>query len=108
MSDLVPLLSVTTTVATPEDARKLARVVLAARLAACVQIEPITSLYPWEDRLCEEPEQRLTFKTLAPQLDGLRALVLANHPYTLPQWVVMQAGASPAYAGWVGGSVGPA
>lgn len=108
MSDLVPMLSVTTTVATPEDARKLAHAVLVARLAACVQIEPITSVYPWEGRLCEETEQRLSFKTLAPQLDPLRALVLASHPYTLPQFVVTQGVASPAYAGWMRESVGPA
>ena len=43
--------AVTTTVATPEDARRLAQAVLQQRLAACVQIEPITSHYRWQGAL---------------------------------------------------------
>ena len=41
-----------TTVATPEDAARLARGAVEAGLAACVQVEgPVVSHYRWEGRL---------------------------------------------------------
>ena len=45
---------VTTTVATEAEARQLAQLVLQARLAACVQVEPITAYFPWQGALQEE------------------------------------------------------
>ena len=68
--------AVTTTVATPEDARRLAQAVLQQRLAACVQVEPITSHYRWQGALHEEAEWRLVCKTVAGSVAGLLQLVL--------------------------------
>lgn len=93
--------TVTTTVATPEDARRLAQAVLAERLAACVQVEPITSHYRWEGALREDPEWRLVCKTTPQAVSALLALLKAQHPYTLPQLVVQSAQASAEYAEWV-------
>jgi periplasmic divalent cation tolerance protein len=60
-----PVLSVVTTVGAMADAQRLARLLLERRLAACVQIEPgLVSHYVWQGRACEEPELRLTIKTL--------------------------------------------
>ncbi len=96
-----PFSTVTTTVATPEDARRLAQGVLAERLAACVQVEPITSHYRWEGALHEDPEWRLVCKTTPQAVPALLALLKAQHPYTLPQLVVQPAQASAEYAEWV-------
>lgn len=95
------LKAVTTTVGTAEDARRLAQAVLAQRLAACVQIEAITSHYRWEGALHEDGEWRLVCKTVPQAVDGLFALLQAQHPYTLPQLVVQPLQASAAYADWV-------
>ena len=67
--------AVTTTVATPEDARRLAQAVLQQRLAACVQVEPITSHYRWQGALHEEAEWRLVCKTVAGSVAGLLQLL---------------------------------
>ena len=72
--------AVTTTVATPEDARRLAQAVLQQRLAACVQVEPITSHYRWQGALHEEAEWRLVCKTVAGSVAGLLQLLQAQHP----------------------------
>lgn len=42
------LLAVLTTVAKRDDARRLARQVVRAGLAACAQLEPIESIYVWK------------------------------------------------------------
>lgn len=102
------ILSITTTVPTREQGLALARAILAARLAACVQVDeqPITSLYRWEGRLCEEAEWRVTIKTTPACEPALRALALARHSYQVPQWLVSAMQASPAYAAWARAETG--
>ena len=92
---------VTTTVATPADAHRLAQAVLQARLAACVQVQAITSHYRWQGALHEEPEQRLDCKTTAQAVPALLALLRAQHPYDLPELLVQPLQASADYAQWV-------
>lgn len=101
-----PVLSVVTTVGSLEDAQRLARGILDRRLAACVQIEPrLRSHYRWQGALCEEPELRLTIKTLPGHAGALQALFDEHHPYELPQFLATLMGASPAYAQWVAAEV---
>lgn len=103
------ILSLTTTVANAEDARRLAQSLVARRLAACVQVEEgLRSHYRWQGEVGAEPEVRLTVKSLPALLPQLQAFFAESHPYQLPQllWQVMQAG--PAYADWVRQEVGPA
>ena len=92
---------VVTTVGSREQAQALARTLVHLRLAACVQIEAITSHYRWEGALHEDGEWRLVCKTVPQAVDGLFALLQAQHPYTLPQLVVQPLQASAAYADWV-------
>ncbi len=99
--DPLELAIVTTTVASAEDARRLAAQAVQRRLAACVQVEPVTSHYGWEGRLCEEAEWRLSCKTLAPAAVGLRAWLRAQHPYAVPQLLTHTVQAEADYAAWV-------
>lgn len=98
---LAPLCTVSTTVATLEQARALARQVLAQRLAACVQIEAITSMYRWQGVEHEEVEQRLVCKTVPAAVDALVAQLRAVHPYAVPELLVQPAQASLDYVAWV-------
>ena len=105
--DKLEVVSVTTTVGSAEAAQLLARHILEHRLAACVQVdEKVTSLYHWKGELCEDPEVRLVIKTLPSCVDALQALFVREHPYELPQFVVVTMRASPAYAAWVRAEVG--
>ena len=97
----IELSTVTTTVATAEDARRLAQTVLQQRLAACVQVEPITAYYRWQGVQQEEGEWRLVCKTLPEAVPALLALLRAQHPYELPQLVVQALQATKDYAEWV-------
>lgn len=103
--DAQELRLVTTTVASAADARRLAQAVVQARLAACVQVEPITAYFPWQGALQEEREFRLVCKTAPRALHPLLALVRAHHPYVLPQLVVQTLQGSAEYADWVDAQV---
>lgn len=96
------VLSLVTTVGSLPDAQRLARTILEQRLAACVQIDQgVVSHYVWQGRHCEEPELRLTIKTLPGHAPALQALFDEQHPYQLPQFLTTVMDASEAYAGWV-------
>lgn len=100
------VLTVTTTVATAEAARELARLILDQHLAACVQVDTaITSFYRWKGQACEDAEVRLVIKTLPGCEAALRQLFAERHPYELPQFVAVTGTASPEYAAWVAAEV---
>ncbi|SDM23513.1 divalent cation tolerance protein [Oryzisolibacter propanilivorax] len=96
---------VTTTVATSEDARRLAQGAVRARLAACVQVEAITSHYVWQGSECEDAEWRLVCKTLPTALPALLRWLRDQHPYDVPQLLAQEAQAQPDYAEWLAGQV---
>jgi periplasmic divalent cation tolerance protein len=99
-----------TTVATLEDAARLARGAVEAHLAACVQVEgPVTSHYQWQGRLEVASEYRLMFKFLPEQSAGLEAWILARHPYDTPEWIVVRTQHVPEkYLSWARGTSTPA
>ena len=71
-------------------------------IAACVQIDgPIRSVYQWKGSIENDQEFRLLIKTSPESLDGCVAALKKQHPYKLPEIVVLHAQASAAYAFWV-------
>ena len=71
-------------------------------IAACVQIDgPIRSVYQWKGNIEADEEFRLLIKTSRESLDGCVAALKKQHPYELPEIVVLHAHASAAYASWV-------
>jgi periplasmic divalent cation tolerance protein len=98
-----------TTAATLEEASRLARGAVEARLAACVQVEgPVTSHYWWQGRIESTPEYRLVFKFLREHADPLEAWVRAHHPYDTPEWIVVRAEhVSEKYLSWARGTSTP-
>ena len=96
------LIAVVTTVATREDAQALARALVDQRLAACVQVSAIDSVYRWEGAVQAEPEFRLLCKTTAARWPAIEAAIRARHPYALPQIVAFALDPAHApYAAWV-------
>ncbi len=81
-----------TTVATRGEADALAAGIVAANLAACVQVAgPVVSHYRWQGKVERTEEFRLTLKFLPSQLLALEAHVLRHHPYATPEWIVVRA-----------------
>jgi periplasmic divalent cation tolerance protein len=102
------ILTVTTTVGSLDQARVLAGLIMQRRLAACVQLEAIvSSLYRWQGKLCEEPEVRLSIKTLQECAGALQQLFAEHHPYELPQFLAVTQIASEPYAQWARSELAP-
>jgi periplasmic divalent cation tolerance protein len=72
-----------------KTARKLARSALRARLIACANLVPgIESHYRWRGKLERGAEVLLIMKTTAPRLVKLEKLIVAEHPYDTPEFIV--------------------
>lgn len=98
---------VLTTVGTKQFAHDLARSVVAARLAACVQIQSVDSVYRWKSEVRSEPEWLLAIKTTQQRYAELEQHIKANHSYETPEIVrIPTAGGSREYIGWIAESVG--
>jgi periplasmic divalent cation tolerance protein len=99
-----------TTVATADDATRLAREAVELRLAACVQVDgPVSSHYRWEGRVESTQEYRLLFKFLPEQAAALEAWIQARHPYHTPEWIVIRAEhVSEKYLSWARATSTPA
>ena len=100
--DTDDFLVVYTTVTKAEDAQMLARGAVERRLAACVQIEAIQSVYRWKGEVQSESEQRILFKTTKALYQQLESMIAELHPYELPAiFATPVIAASTAYAAWV-------
>jgi periplasmic divalent cation tolerance protein len=91
-----------TALSSQEDARRLARMLVEEKLAACVQLLPIESFYRWEGEVQNENEVLLLIKTRTSLFDAAIARIKAAHPYTVPQIVgwPFSAGHQP-YLDWI-------
>jgi periplasmic divalent cation tolerance protein len=78
---------VLTTIDTEEAARALARRLIDARAAACVQVAPIRSYYVWDGEPQEASEQLLLVKTTNERYPEAARIIAAEHPYAVPEIV---------------------
>jgi periplasmic divalent cation tolerance protein len=78
------VISVSTSVASAEDARRIATEIVRRRLAACAQISSVDSCYSWQDQVQSEREYRIELKTTADSYAAVEAAIRELHPYELP------------------------
>lgn len=89
------------------EADRLGRLAVSRRLAACAQVSgPVTSTYWWEGEVRSATEWVCTMKTTAAAAPELVAMVEAEHPYEVPEALVLPVGGGlTAYLAWVGAEV---
>jgi periplasmic divalent cation tolerance protein len=99
---------VLTTLPDPEQAASLARALVSSGLAACVQIDPIRSIYRWQGQVQEEAEWRLSIKTRHSLYAPLEQWLREHHPYDTPEVVCLPiVDGSASYLHWVAESTRP-
>ena len=91
------------TVDSEKEAKKIAKALVEARLAACVNIIPkVTSIYEWKEEICEESEWLLVIKTRQERLEELKAALEELHPYDVPELIVCPViDGLPDYLNWL-------
>lgn len=80
-----------TTCDNQDVAERLANALVERKLAACVQIESVNSIYIVNGELKNHPELRLSVKFLESNMKAIDAYMLANHSDDLGEWTVVKA-----------------
>lgn len=94
------------TASSAEEAEAIAQVLIEKRLAACVTLLPVQSLYRWQGKLERSREYQLLIKTDLAQFKALETQVQAIHSYEVPEIIavpILQG--SPAYLAWLQSSL---
>jgi periplasmic divalent cation tolerance protein len=86
-----------------EEAEQLARRLLEARLAACVNvITQVRSFYWWQGKIEDSGEWLLVIKTSRSLFDQLRTVLEGAHSYELPEVLALPIlDGSPNYLEWM-------
>jgi len=90
-----------------KTARKLAKAALKARLIACANLIPkVESHYRWQGKVERSAEVLMVLKTPSRCLAALEKLIVTQHPYDTPEFVVLPLnGGNRRYLDWLGNSV---
>jgi periplasmic divalent cation tolerance protein len=96
-------LLVLVTTPSAEEAARLARALVEARLAACGNVVPqLRSIYRWQGEVHDEAEALLILKTTRASFAALRERVLELHPYDVPEVLALPVEAGSAdYLAWL-------
>ena len=84
-------------------AERLAELVIAKNLAACVNIlAPCRSVYRWKGAVQHDEEHPLLIKTTRERYGALEQALREGHPYELPEIIAVPIERGlPAYLDWV-------
>ncbi len=66
---------------------RIADALLAAKLAACIQVLPIRSIYPWKGKISRASEKLMLIKARSVNFGKVASTILANHDYEVPEIV---------------------
>ncbi len=84
-----------------KNASTIARALVSKKLAACVNMFPISSVYTWEGKIEEDSEIAMIVKTNSSRFDEICKLVKALHTYELPAIEFWEIGGEQDYLDWV-------
>ncbi|HEX3430857.1 MAG TPA: divalent-cation tolerance protein CutA [Rhizomicrobium sp.] len=85
-----------------ESAANMGRLLVEARLAACVNIfPPMTSIFEWEGKIDSSTEHAVLIKTRRVLADRAIAAARPLHPYTIPCFLILPiASGNEDYLAW--------
>ena len=98
-----PYIQIVTTTARRDEAERIARELVEARLAACVQIVgPITSTYRWQGKIETGEEWQCWAKTRGELFARVEEAISRIHPYEVPEILALPVLAGGArYLAWL-------
>jgi periplasmic divalent cation tolerance protein len=98
------------TAASQDEGQKIARHLVEAKLAACVNItQPMESIYRWEGKIADDQEYQLLIKSTRELFPEIKAAIHKLHSYHTPEIICLPiVDGSSNYLQWVGDSVKPA
>ena len=96
------------TASSSDEAEAIAKALIEVKLAACVSLTPVTSLYTWQGKVNSDREWQLTIKTDLTHFAALEAKILQLHSYEVPEIIALPIVAgSKSYVEWICENVKP-
>ncbi|MGH7596582.1 MAG: divalent-cation tolerance protein CutA [bacterium] len=107
MADMTENIVVLMTASNEDEGAKLAKLLVEARLAACVSLVPqARSFFWWEGKIDEQRETLMIAKTRRHVLPLLIETVQKNHSYSTPEIIALPIIAGAAnYLSWLAAEV---
>ena len=90
-----------TTESTKTNALRLAKLLLQNKLAACVSMKQIFSIYEWDNDIEETKEFEITIKSKPEFKDDLIDFLNKNSTYDVPQIIYKKYDAEMKYYDWL-------
>jgi periplasmic divalent cation tolerance protein len=89
-----------------EVATALAKTLVDSKLVACVNVvSGVQSIYRWKDEIVIDEEVLMIIKTDQRLVSELQSLIISEHPYEVPEFVVIKPqDVAASYAQWVVGA----
>ena len=84
-----------------KNASEIARELVSRRLAACVNMFPISSIYRWNEQITEQNEIAMLVKTDSSRLNEIIEVVKSLHTYDLPAIEFWEIEGEQEYLDWV-------
>jgi len=85
----MPALLILTTCPTPQEAQSLARGLVEQKLAPCVQLKPVSSIYHWQGEIQQDEEVQLMIKTTQERYWAVEQYIKQHHSYELPEIIAL-------------------
>jgi periplasmic divalent cation tolerance protein len=67
-----------------ENASQIARELVSRKLASCVNMFPVSSVYRWKEKIEEDSEIAMFIKTDSSRFEEITRLVKSLHTYEMP------------------------
>ena len=84
-----------------KEAKKIAKLLLKKKLAACVSLKDIYSIYEWEGQIEEVNEVEITIKSKPELKKTLIAFLKQITSYDLPQIIYKKFNSEKKYSNWL-------
>ena len=94
-----------TTVPNQLLAEKIAKELIERRLAACVSIKEIKSIYKWKGNIEENKELEITVKSLPENLNELSVVLKGKISYEVPELIYKIFDSENSYFQWIRESI---
>lgn len=90
-----------TTTENREEAKIIASRLVEQKLAACVNMHPIDSIYEWKGKIEEEREIALSIKTVSENVEAVTSSIKEMHTYDLPAIISWNIEGEKEYLEWI-------
>ena len=99
------ILLLITTVPNKLLAEQIAKELIERKLAACVSIKEIKSIYNWQGNIEENKEFEITIKSLPESLNELTLILKENITYEVPELIYKIFDSENSYFQWITDSI---